>query len=447
LARSTKVVRLQPLPLAPASLSDARAMWANAEIRACLDALYGDSSAEGATLAARCCLRLNTPNDALERLTAAYDATLGASDGVRGEYSLVLSLTHFLLGNDELTDSSLSETRAYIYSTRDLPLETELNVIESQVAWSRHDLRQAQTMAQCALQIAPAGKWRARSFETLGIVAGARGKYKEQISLYERAWDALDEAAENEPWLRGVILQVLAGLCNGLYRRDLAKRLIEREQALSWTADIEYMHFTVLRHLARCHALAGDHLASFRLLRKAAEVAPSLPWRILIFAERASLAGEMNERLFASEELDQAQSFAAACNWSQVRGDERLGLLRLAEITAAENPSQARLLLDLYRKKLPPLAPHTLWANDDRWTAVEAHSFGMIALHLGETSKAVERLTRAFEIWRGIDYVWRAADAAIHLSRLTGADVFTAYARRHAPAFPGTWLARQVAQL
>jgi hypothetical protein len=121
--------------------------------------------------------------------------------------------------------------------------------------------------------------------------------------------------------------------------------------------------------------------------------------------------------------------------------------LRLAEVTAESDPSGARTLLDIYRKKLPPIAPHTLWANDSRGSATEAYAFGIVALYSGETLRAVDRLTHAFQVWRGIDYVWRALDAAIHLARLTDADVFVEYARRHAPMFPNTWLAQQVEHL
>jgi len=447
LARGLNVVRLQPPPLAPASFADARSLWDRAEVRACLDTLHNNPSLEAAILAARCHFRLKRPEDALERLTAALDASHAATDAMRGEYAVVVATAHHLLGDDELTDTALCQAKAYIYSSRDRSLEAELDLLESKVAWARQGLKRGALMAEQARLIAPTPKWQARSLEMLGVIAGAAGHYKDQIDYYERAWNVLDEAGENEPWLRGALLQVLSDLCSDLFRRELAERIAEREQRLHWTSDTEYMRFTTLRHVARCIALAGDHLRAFRLLRKASEIAPSAPWRILIFCERASLATEMNERLFAAEELDQAQSFAQHFDWSRVRGGERIALLRLAEVTAPADPSGARLLLETYKKKLPPLSPHTLWGHDNRGSAQEAYAFGLVALYSNDTMRAIERLTHAFEIWRGIDYVWRALDTAIRLSRLTGADVFTEYALRHASTFPNSWLAREAASL
>jgi tetratricopeptide (TPR) repeat protein len=447
LARATNVVRLLPPPLAPVSFADARAFWERAEIRACVDALRGQESPEAAILAGRCYLRLNRPDDALARLNSASSTIISGGDHLRGEHALVTANTHFLLGNTELTDAALCESRAYIYSARNSALEAELNIVEGTIAWRRREFGHARTIAEHALATAPTGKWRARALEILGAIAGTEGHYKNQITLYERAWTALDESSTFEPWLRGTLLQVLAILCNNLYRRDLVKRLSEREHSLAWTPDTEYMRFTTLRHIARCEALSGDHLRAFRLLRQAAEIAPSLPWRVMVFAERSSLAREMNEQLFAAEELEQARAIAATYNWAQVRGEERHALLRLAEVTAPIDATGAQDLLEIYRKKLPPIAPNTLTANDGRLGAAEAYSFGLAALYLGDTMRATERLTHAFTVWRSIDYVWRAMDAAIHLARLTGGSVFLEYARRHAPTFPGTWLASEVAHL
>jgi tetratricopeptide (TPR) repeat protein len=440
-------VHLKPPPLAPVSFDDACALWDRAEISACLQALRLDSSPEAAILAARCLVRLNRPTDALERLLAASAEALGTSDLLRGKYTIATALTHFHLGNDDLVDSTLCDSRAYIYSARDRNLEAELEVLESQIAWSRHDLPRARTLAEHTALSAPTATLRARALETLGAIAGAEGKYKIQVDFYERAWAQLDQGVVGEPWVRAIFLQVLSALCNDLFRRDLVARLSERERALHWTRDTEGMRFEVLQHLARCHALSGDHVSSFKLLRQAAEIAPSLPWRIMIFAERSSLAAEMNERLFAREELDQARSFAESYDWSQARGEERLALLRLAEVAASVDPSGAHRLLEMYRHRLPPVAPDTLAANDDRLRALEAHTFGIVALHCGDTARAIERLTHAFCVWRRIDYIWRALDAAIHLSRLTGDGVFVAYAGRHAKTFPGTWLAGQAARL
>jgi len=447
LASKSNVVRLTPPPLAPATFSDARARWEQAEIRSCLEALQNDPSADAAILAARCLLRLNRPVEAVERLNAASPALASCKDAARGEYAIVKGLAHFRMGDEDLTNEALFEARAYVYSTSDRCLEAELDLVETQVAWGHGDLGRGKRLAERACTIAPTAKWRARALEFRGIIAGAEGKPKQQVDYFEQAWAALDEGGEKEPWFRAALLHAQAELADGLFRRDLAERLSEREQSILWNADTEYMRFGVLHHTARCFALAGDHLRAFRLLRQASDIAPSLAWRIMIFAERSSLAAEMGERLFASEELDQAHSFASSHNWSQSRGGERFALLRLAQITAPTDPAGARALLDIYRKNLPPIAGNTISAHDGRMAALEACSFGIVALYSGDTIHAIDRLKHAFSIWRSLDFVWRALSVAIALSRLTGADVFAEYIARHVPSFPGTWLEREAATL
>jgi tetratricopeptide (TPR) repeat protein len=438
------VVRLQIAP-PTATLDDARAMWDRAEIRGCLDALRFDPSLEAAILAARCSIRLQRPTDALDRLDAVSHAALGANDGLRGEFAVTTALVHYRLGDEDLADAALCEARAYIYSTRDSGLEAELDILESQIAWNRRELKRARAIAERTSFYAPSGTARARALQMLGVVEGTQGKYKSQIDFYERAWTELGTL--NEPWLRAGFLEVLAALCDDLFRKDLVPRLTEREQTLPWTRDTECMHFEVLHRLAHCRALSGDHIGAFRLLRRAAEIAPSCPWRIGIFAERSSLAAEMNEQLFAREELEQARSLASSYDWSDARGEERICLLRLAQVAAATDVAGARSLLTIYRKKLPAIAPNTLAVNDNRLRALEAHTFGIVDFHAAEARRAIEHLTKAFTVWRDIDYTWRAMDAAIYLHRLTGAAVFFEYARRHAATFPGTWLARQAERL
>ncbi|HEY0798156.1 MAG TPA: hypothetical protein VGD50_03345 [Candidatus Baltobacteraceae bacterium] len=446
MARATNVVRLRPPPLVAVPIDDARALYEKGEFRACLKALSPDSSADAGILSARCFLRLSRLEEALERLVSAADAVRSSGDALRAEYALVVAATHHFLGHAHQTDEFLCEARVYTYSTRSRALESELTVLEAMVAWARNDLRQATLSAELSLSIAPTGHWRARALQMLGIVASARAKYKEQIDFYQRALQALDDDGDRCVWSRANLLVVLSYLARDLYRPELARFLSDYEQRVTWTAETEHLRFDLLRNVAWSHALAGDHMTCFRFLRQASAIAPSAPWRILTFCDRSALAREMGERAFAIEELATAQSFAGECDWSKVRGDEREALLRLAETTASDNVAEAQRLLEIYRKDLPPLAATALGANDN-WRAVEDYAYGVVAVHARDYEGAVRRLTNAFRIWRSIDFVPRALEAAIRLAPLTGGEVFFEYARRHAGKFPGTWLARQAAEL
>jgi hypothetical protein len=426
------------------TFADAQARWDRADISGCLEALRANRSPEAAVLAARCFVRLNRPHDGLERLGTVSGAIRDSNDLLRGEYAVVSAYAHFLLGNADLADTALRETREYAHAAGNPALLAEQRAIEGVVAWDRHELGHARAMARSALRIAPTAKWRARALEVLGIIAGTESKYEEQIEFYERAWTVLDESGTSEPWLRGALLNVLCSLSKELQRPDLAQRVSDREQALVWSEDMAYMRFAVLRDVGWRHSLSGDYL---RCLREASAVAPSAPWLITAFVERARLAQEMGERLFARDSLEQAKSLAATCDWSQARGEEGKALLRLAALTASTDIAGARKFLDTYREKVPPLGPQYLETNDGRSSAEEAYAFGIVASHGGDIALATERLTCAFTTWQGIGYVSQAAEAALHLSQLTGADLFTAYARRHASTLSNTSAARGLESL
>jgi tetratricopeptide (TPR) repeat protein len=422
------------------TFADAQARWDRADISGCLEALRANRSPEAAVLAARCFIRLDRPHDVLERLSTVSGAIRDSNHLLRGEYAVVSANAHFALGNADLMDTALREARMHADAAGNPALLSEQRYVEGKVAWSRHELGDARALARSAVHIAPTAKWRACAFQLLGMVAGTESKYEEQIEFYERAWTVLDESGAGEPWVRGVFLNVLCSLSKALQRLDLAQRVSDREEALVWSEDMTHMRFTVLRDIGWRHSLSDDYL---RCLREASAVAPSAPWLITAFVERARLAQETGERLFARDSLEQAKSLAATCDWSQARGEEGEALLQLAALTASTDIASARKFLDVYREKVPPLGPNYLEANDGRSRAAEAYAFGVVASYGGDIALAIDRLMFAFTTWRGIGYVSRAADAALHLSRLTGADVFTGYTRRHTSPLSDTSAARE----
>ena len=441
-----------PLLARPLPLAEAQRHYGAGRLHACLAALHGNDSVPAAILTARTLLRLAKFGGA--RLTGAIEllermrprAEQAGDDTLRGELSLVLGAAYHRTERTGEAERAFLDAWLALWTTRRSELKAELDYYEGVMAWTARDLDLAAQHAREALAAKSVGV-KGRALELIGAIAAASGDYAGQATHLTRALAHAESFEERDVWVEGHVLYNLAILVRELHLAPLVERVAARVESLPWTPETAVLRVEAQRHIAWCCALEGDHLRAFRLLRGAADAAPSDPWRIFAFLDRAKLAREMGEWLFSDDELHGAQRLASTFDWTDSTGDERLGLLYLAELTAQRSPEDARALIDRYRAIKRNMSPLHVFRADRRLRALECYSEAIVARALGQDARAVMLFEEAFGTWSAIGYRWRAVACALPLLELTGERRYRDCARREARLFGNSWLGHWAARV
>ena len=425
----------------PAAFDDAVALFRAASLEQCLSALHGNATLPASILRARTLMRLERLRDAAAELArAAQRAQDDATAMQRGEIAMLLAATQFRSGDATASEEHLAAARAYVWSTRDADLHSELDRHTATMRWAQGRLDDAERHARRALSgRSPLHK--ALALEMVGAIEGGRRHFQTQVACAEEALDVLAQGTCPDVWVEGALLRTLAVLAHQLGLGAVAERVEARALGLAWTPELAQQHYETLRNLAWCAVVAGDHLKAFRLFRESARYAPSTAWQLFSFLDRSYLAREMGERIFAAAELDEAERLASQVRWDATTGGERCALLLLAELVAANDPARAESILARYRAIKPGMSV-LVSQRDGMLRALEAHAFGVVSAAAGQTARAGELLHESFDIWRSSGFVWRATRTAVELADMLGDRRHLDFARDRIAGFPNAWFAR-----
>jgi len=400
--------------------------------------LHGNDSIAAHALRGRTLMRLGRNQEAIETLEAgAKDAQIEGSSHARGELTMLIAAAQHRAGNLSAATEYFSAARAYVWSTTDSDLHSELARHLATMHWAEGNLEGAESDARQALR-ATSPMHKALALELLGAIESSRGHLHTYAACLEEALEALEELPWREVWIEGAIIRTLALLARDLELPGMAERVEERAASMVWTDETAAWHYETLRNLGWCAAVGGDHLKAFRLLRLSAENAPAKAWRVFAFLDRSFLAREMREPLFAAAELESGERLADSVDWEATTGDERCALLTLAELVAPKDPTRAEAILDRYRgikRRMSVLVSQ----RDGLLRAAECHAFGIVLAASGQPGRGADLLNEAFELWRSKGFVWRATRTALEMAELTGDERHVVYARERAPRFPNSW--------
>jgi hypothetical protein len=439
------VIRLVPKST---PFADALAYYGAAKYHDCLNALHGNESLPAVVLTARALLRLAKFGDErLDRVIALLEATRPrgdreGSDAIRGELAMLRAAAYHRAELPGKAERSFFEARAYLWLTRNAELQAELEYHEGVSAWSSRNLVAASQHARAALNDASLSV-HARALELLGAIAASSGNYLSQADYLERALTHIESFDERDVWVEAHILYNLSILVRELHLASIVDRLGRRVESLPWTDETAVPRFEALRHVAWCNALTGNHVKAFRLLRESAEIAPTIPWRILAFLDRSMLAREMGEILFAEDEMQGAEAIAEGFDWNTSSGDERLALLQLAELTARRAPERARHHIERYRAIKRKMSALHAFRADRRLRALECYAEATVARAHSENDRAILLLNEAFEIWSSIGYAWRGVVSSLLLYELTKEPRFRECASNNIQGFSASWITRR----
>jgi len=369
-----------------------------------------------------------------------------APDAERGEHFMILSEALRRSGRAADFDEAILSARAYTWSSRDRELHGELAFYEALRSWGERELESARGYLDEAMpRMGEVGK--ARISELLGLIASSAGDYDGQILHLRDALRSMDAAREPDVWVEASLLYNLAALVPDIEMPDVMALVQRRAETLAWTQDTKRSQFQVLRCLGWAAALSGDHLLAVRRFRESADIAPTPALSLLGSVDRAYLAREMRLEGLASEALATAERIVNAVQWNQISGEERIALLKYAELRAADDADHASMLVERYRSIKGRVSSLFSASSDRRFSADEQYSYGIVAAACGRRATAVRSLNDAFEIWSSIGFTWRAVRAAAALFELTHDSKYRSYARAGVTPFASSWLERRVVAL
>jgi DNA-binding CsgD family transcriptional regulator len=212
---------------------------------------------------------------------------------------------------------------------------------------------------------------------------------------------------------------------------------------IAWPVDFAAQRFQALKAVGWSCALRGDLLGCFRYLRAAERTRPSIAFEAIVLLDRAYFARIVGETNWAMNEVAKAETLFDRIDWNETPGEERLGLLLMAETMAEYNAEKAHYYLARYKNLDRIRSSGLLIAFDHRCDALAAYSEGFVKLKSGAPG-AEEALRRAWIVFDRIGYDWRAGRTALSLREATDKDRWHHLAEDKLEAYPRSWLAREV---
>jgi tetratricopeptide (TPR) repeat protein len=387
----------------------------------------------------------------------------GLSHKVASELRILQLSAYLAVNDDESAQTAMANAKARSYGVGSVELESELVYFCAVLEWSQGRYAEAKGLAESLIARETAipswlreqiefypfnqAYWRARAYELLGLTASIEKDYVAHAALLMKAFEEFDAANCPDALIEAAMLSNLAFLVRDLQKPELAAFVRERAAKVQANPTLDRLRFVTQHSLGWCSALSGDNLGGLREFRQSAEIAPSVPLRILAILDRAFIASQLHERFFALEQLEHACHLAAGVDWDAVVNSDRKVLLDLAAALAPHDIGRARVTLDRYFSARTPISNLALFAKDARRRGDECMATAAVVRAEGQLDRAVMVYKEAFDIWTDVGYAWRAAAAALEIYTLTGDTGYLDVVAREAAERPLSWIANRYASI
>lgn len=165
------------------------------------------------------------------------------------------------------------------------------------------------------------------------------------------------------------------------------------------------------------YAHDGDVANAFRKVREAESIAAArgAAWHAWALANRAGIADAFGELASAREHAAHAVELADSVAWDATAGEERVGLLLLAEVLASTDPLAAVSVLRRYDALTSSMRSDEVFSDDPRLSVLEYFVRGLVARIRGDRARARTLLTQAYRLAVQYGVSWRAALSLIEL--------------------------------
>ncbi len=440
-----------------AALGDARSAWSRGDFDGCIagldeiGALSPRSVAwvEATLLRARSLYRLRRYDETIALLAPIL------REFVDGDESCT---AHMLLGSSIARSGDVDRGLEILETTAAKAEAAGVHrAIRAEIAharalghWARRELDEAERLARLA-EGAGADIISVRATQLRGFVALAQQRLVEALALFNLTFDAYWRCRERDADLAAMIVHQIAVLeivlrsrtVHGTHAIPDRRRVRDAWDTTPAAPSVARMQTAALD--AWLFALDGDRDSAFRKVRRAEEMAAGDPWRVWALANRASIAAAFGEIGSAREHAALAAELSEKVVWGETTGEERVGLLLLAEILAVTDSAAASAMLSIFDALPGPMNPDHAASADPRIRALEDYVRGVVLRVTGHPAAANELVMKAARSYEACGHLWRTALARLELHVISPhGGHFDAARAIVAEHFPNSFLARRV---
>jgi len=349
--------------------------------------------------------------------------------------------------------------RTQDYASADSRLETALSTAEklrdfelvSEIGYRfvrRHLFEGDPVKARPFLELIRRGRSQAARLNALHaevFILGYEEGVKEQADRLVELLRSVDSGSLEFLHHRAWAAHTLAVLARELFLPQAIPE-IERHLAGAWTDDFRANRYQATKALGWAKALQGDYFNAFRHLRQASELAPTDAWKVVAACDRAYLARCLREASWSRQELDVAEETAAKVAWHATLGEERIGLLLLAELFASLDSAKSAMYLAQYRE-LGTIKSPLHHRADARLIAFARYSTGVTEIALGNLKRGMAELHEARKVFERFGYGWRVARCLLAEYGVTGNADLLPIASEKMRNYGQSWLAVELRAL
>lgn len=232
-------------------------------------------------------------------------------------------------------------------------------------------------------------------------------RVKEEASLLVELLRSIDPSSTEFMHHRAWGTEALAILARDIFIPQAIPEIERQLGGTPWSPDFRANLFQTYKALGWAKAMQGDYFSAFRHLKQASDEAESPAWRVVAACDLSYLARCINEPRWSRQTLDDAERLAEPINWHATLGEERIGLLLLAELFSPIDPSKSAMYLARYRQ-LGDVKSSLHKKRDARTLAYLQFSTGVVELALGN-KRGLEDIQEATTTFERFGYDFRAA--------------------------------------
>ena len=439
------------------SFDSALFAFSNADYDATLHHLTRDESVRALLLRARVLIRLGQFGRSVDELQSLNVEELRSCDGA--EAMTLMSLAHVGLRTGDSITEHLATARMLSLLSGSVVHEADVEFATALHYYTGGHAENASNALYRLLDLGSAGSpWikiekktvqsleeiRARAYDLLGHIAAREYRFLDQASFIYLAFGELDKTVGCDPYVESKLLGNLAVIAADRDVEGVYECVRSRVATTKFPGACQVLEFEIRRNLGRCASMHGNHIGALRELRRSAEIAPSRASKIKALLDRSSLALELNEFVFANEELDFALDLTRQVDWSTASSTEIVALLAMSQNLANRNPVEARRFFNRfgeYKKRLDPFHDNAI---DLGFAGRESQADALISRAEGNVDRAVRLNRDAFNSFKRVEYIGRAAIVALELFEITGERSYIEYAAAYSRNLPQSHLARRV---